>query len=449
MSTSSFTKKISDNIKAHQLFEEKSTLLVCVSGGSDSVALLNVLLELQKQWRLAVHVLHFDHGLRPESSAERHFVEALAKQYGLPMHTLVSQSLAQEFTGVQEKSRQWRMRFSEKIRTEISATHIATAHHANDQAETFLFKLLRGCHLSNLRGMDWKNGFYVRPLLNCTKLELQQYLRSISQTWMEDQSNQTNQYLRNRIRLELIPLINELVGGEINSRINDLSEQSAQLKHWIQQSKRNIHWKEQDILFIKNLLKESTMVRGACLYHYLSDQGVSNLSYLHIRRILNLILSGKNQWEFHLPGEKICRCEGDIISVSSAQATNFSNWWCDTIEISSYLSQDRQIQCRVLKSGRELPSDGLVLFNIAPRSHLIVRYRKAGDRFHPHWKRGPVKLKDFLRNQNFPLHERNRIPLICHQNQILAIYPHYRIKSNCQDQRGFPPLHFHLTSQSD
>ena len=449
MSISSFTKRISSNITDYQLFKEGSALLVCVSGGSDSVALLHVLLKLQKKWKNELHILHFDHGLRPESSAERHFVEALAQQYDLPCHTFVSKFLAQEFTGVQEKSRQWRIQVCEKIRAEVNATCIATAHHADDQAETFLFKLLRGCHLSNLRGMDWKNGFYVRPLLNCTKLELQQFLQSISQTWMEDRSNQSSRYLRNRIRLELIPLLNELARGELNSRINDLSEQSAQLKLWIQQSKRNFHWNEKDILFIKNLLKESTMVRGAYLYQYLSDQGVSNLSYLHIRKILNLVLSGKNQWEFHLPGKKVCRCEGEIISLSSAPDSNFSNWRCDTIEISNYLEQDRQIQCRVLKSGQELPSEGLVLFNVAPQSHLIVRYRKAGDRFHPHWKHSPLKLKDFLRDQNFPLHMRNRTPLICHQNKILAIYPYFRSKSYCQYEQEFPPLHFHLTSQSD
>ena len=452
MAISSFAKKISDNISGHQLFEEESALVVCVSGGSDSVALLHILLELRKKWKHQLHIVHFDHGLRPESLAERHFVEALAQQYNLPCYTLISQAPAREFTGVQEKSRHWRMQLSEKIRAEINAACIATAHHADDQTETFLFKMLRGCHLSNLRGMEWKNGFHIRPLLNCTKLELQQYLRSISQTWMEDRSNQSSRYLRNRIRLELIPLMNVLARGEIVSRIDDLSEQSAQLKQWIRQSGCDTPWKQgrqQDMLLIKNLQEKSTIMQSTYLYQFLSAQGVCNLNYIHIRQILDLLLSGKNQWELHLPGKKICKREGEIISVCSEKVSNFSTWRFDTIEIGNHLDSGQQVHCQFLKSGQAFPSKGLVIFNVAPQSHLIVRYREAGDRFHPHWRTNPLKLKDFLRDQNFPLHQRNRLPLICHQNQILAIYPYFRSKSFYQDEQKFPPLHFHLTLQSD
>ncbi|MBF0287756.1 MAG: tRNA lysidine(34) synthetase TilS [SAR324 cluster bacterium] len=435
---------MTNNISKHDLLQNGHRILVCVSGGSDSVALLHILLDLQSTWNYELHLIHFDHGLRPESSEERHFVELLAKQYNLPCHTHASQTLKQESSGIQEKSRIWRMTTTEKTLAEIRGQWIATAHHGDDQAETLLLKWLRGCHLSNLRGMEWKNETYIRPLLNCSKLELQKYLQTKSQIWMEDTSNHSSKYLRNRIRLELLPLMKDLAKGELHSRMQDLSEQSAQLKEWIEDIK-NILWPESinwhHGIFVEELKQASPMVQSAVLHNITASLGLDALDYLLVKQILEQLQTEKNQWELHLPGKTILRCEGKKLFVPPSTTISPETTVINEIQITHCLSPGWQIDCRYLERTETISLDGMVLFNISPTTELIFRYRRDGDYFHPHWKNKPVKVKDFLRDQGIPLHQRNQIPLVCYKNEILGIYPHFRGKPFHHDKKKHLPLY--------
>ena len=200
-----------------------------MSGGADSVALLRLLLALNgddaAEWRLDLHVLHFNHALRPEAAAEEEFVRALAAQHGLPVHVRrLEPGWADDGAsgGVQGRSRAWRRAESLALLSSLGAADaadddgargaIALGHHADDQAETLLLKLLRGCHLSNVQGMEWRSGGFARPLLDVRKAELVDALRADGQDWMEDASNAEPKYKRNRVRLELLPLLDELAG---------------------------------------------------------------------------------------------------------------------------------------------------------------------------------------------------------------------------------------------
>ena len=225
-------------------------VLISVSGGSDSVALLRVLVELnsQLQWDLAA--VHFNHGFRRESEEEEVFVRSLAAEYGVPMHVRrlaeADRALA---NGVQERTRAWRRTESLAILSSLDAAPehgwggpeqprgaVMLGHHADDQLETIVLKGLRGCHLSNLHGMRWQDGPFVRPLLGQRKSELVAYLRALGQEWREDASNAVPKYKRNRVRLQLLPLLEELTGGGLHARIGVLEQQSAQLREWLHQA---------------------------------------------------------------------------------------------------------------------------------------------------------------------------------------------------------------------
>ena len=447
MSRHPLVKKVAENITQHGLLTQGETLLVCVSGGSDSVALLHILAELQLQWNCKLHILHFHHGLRPESDSECQFVETLAHHHQLPFHVCHALHLHQESGGVQEKARQWRQENAEKIRSNLQATRIATAHHLDDQTETFLLKLLRGCHLSNLRGMEWKTGAYIRPLLNCKKSDLQHYLTSRSQKWREDPSNQSFKYLRNRIRLELIPLMNELAREGLAARLKDLSDQSQQLHHWIEQEGENTQsiQGEKPSLLVKELMRLPLLVQSEKLHRYLHQHGCNGLTYRHIQQILLLLQKNKLQWVFHLPGRKILCRQGERLFLESPPPVGSQKILCDSFRVTSFLGADWRITGQILVQGAPLPAEGLTLFNLAPQSELSLSYRKPGDRFHPSWKKKSVKLKDFLRDQGIPLHERDRLPLVRQDEKILAIYPHFCSSATHKNEKRFPPLHLKLT----
>jgi len=160
-------------------------VIVCVSGGCDSVALLHLLHRLSNLLCLKLHVLFFNHQLRPEANEEQNFVKSLAKKYEIPFFCKISKHLHRGQSGLQEAARKWRITESLNLLDSIGGGYIATGHHADDQTETLLLKLLRGAHISNLKGMCWSKPPFVRPLLNCSKSELRGFLETNNFNWIK------------------------------------------------------------------------------------------------------------------------------------------------------------------------------------------------------------------------------------------------------------------------
>ncbi|CAE8641984.1 unnamed protein product [Polarella glacialis] len=212
--------------------------LVSVSGGLDSVALLLLLDRIARRWpRWQLEVVHFNHGLRPEAVAEEIFVNELASLRGRRCHVRRADD-PKKFKeaangGLQAAAREWRRRESQQLLEESGLPSGSTvlAHHLDDQVETQLLKLIRGGHLARLGGMQPEAGLFVRPLLGITKSRLRAFLEAEGQHWFEDASNARPDYQRNKVRLQLVPLLAELMGGEdaVRQRFDAIGDQSRQL----------------------------------------------------------------------------------------------------------------------------------------------------------------------------------------------------------------------------
>lgn len=220
----------------HHLFGGTPTppqiVVVAVSGGADSVALLHVLQRLQIGWGLTLHVAHLDHNLRPESATDAHFVGALAAQWQLPFHLrqLSPDALLASGEGVEAAGRRARYQFLTEVALAVTpptqAPVIALGHHADDQAETVLLHLVRGSGLRGLGGMRWISSrrvgdlwptaprtdqaqtlHLVRPFLGAQRADLLRYLRTQGLTWSEDSTNDDQQFVRNRLRHTILPAL--------------------------------------------------------------------------------------------------------------------------------------------------------------------------------------------------------------------------------------------------
>jgi len=203
--------RIAASARDRQLFAPGDTLIVGLSGGADSVALLDLLTSLPG---CSLHLIaaHLNHCLRgDESDGDEQFCREFAARRGIPFETRrvdVAAFAARKGLNLEDAGREARIEFLDHLAQTAGAAAVVLAHHADDQAETVLMRLLRGSGSHGLAGIAWKNRRgYIRPLLNVTRQEIEAYLRKRGLEWREDSSNRDTTLLRNRIRHEILPLL--------------------------------------------------------------------------------------------------------------------------------------------------------------------------------------------------------------------------------------------------
>ena len=203
-------QQVEQTITAHQLLQPSDKVLVALSGGADSVALLLLLRRL----RYKVEALHCNFHLRgEESDRDESFVRELCHEQSVTLFVRDFDTLAyarEQHVSVEMAARDLRYDWFEQMRQERQASCIAVAHHQQDQAETLLLHLLRGSGLRGLAGMHYRRDLIIRPLLDVSREDLVLFLQENGQTWVEDSTNREREALRNRIRLDILPLLREL-----------------------------------------------------------------------------------------------------------------------------------------------------------------------------------------------------------------------------------------------
>ena len=216
-------QQIRRTIRRHDLCPPGARLLVGISGGSDSVALVLLLQELAQLDGFAlVSLAHLNHLLRPSSARDERFCRAFAAQVGLPIIVesadVAAYSRSQRLS-VEDAARRLRYEFLDRTAEVASADQVAIGHPRDDQAETFLLKLIRGAGLTGLGGIYPRKGKVVRPLLEVSRAELRAYLESRGQRWVEDETNEDLDNPRNRIRHRVLPELDLACGASASPAI--------------------------------------------------------------------------------------------------------------------------------------------------------------------------------------------------------------------------------------
>lgn len=205
---------MSDILSKLCLPENCRRVLCAVSGGADSVCLLNLLCRLRDEGRVEVFAAHFEHGIRGEESLrDAAFVRSLCEEYGVALrleHGDVPAVAARKGKGIEETARELRYAFLEKSADELKCDHILTAHNADDNVETVIFNLSRGSGLQGLCGIPRQRGRIFRPMLDISRTEIEEYIASQGIAHVEDSSNASDDYSRNLIRHRVMPVLREI-----------------------------------------------------------------------------------------------------------------------------------------------------------------------------------------------------------------------------------------------
>jgi tRNA(Ile)-lysidine synthase len=241
-------KKFLAQIKARRLVEEGDRILLAVSGGPDSMAMLSLFSEVRPVLRCQIAVAHCNFQLRgAESEGDEHFVRQTALSSGLDCFVEQFDTLcyAKEWKrSVEETARILRYRFFDTVLKQEGFTKTATAHHVSDNAETILFNLFRGVSLSGLRGIRSRNGTIIRPMLLLHKAEISDYLKEKGVSSRIDASNDSLDYDRNFIRNRVIPLIEERFLHKLMPSLQRVSEQAGELEEFLELYFENLAAKE-------------------------------------------------------------------------------------------------------------------------------------------------------------------------------------------------------------
>ena len=196
-------------------------ICVAVSGGIDSVSLLDYMQKRQQEFGYQLCAVHCEHGIRgEESERDMRFVEELCQKYGLPLTVFREDCLAKaerEKCSIETSARRFRMQSFAKLITDGKADYIATAHHKNDEAETVLFRLARGTSLTGAQGMAQENAYIIRPFLDWAKADIQEYAKENGLAFCEDYTNVMRDATRNKIRLDVLPLLEDAVPGVVDN----------------------------------------------------------------------------------------------------------------------------------------------------------------------------------------------------------------------------------------
>ena len=446
----SIKEKVKATIQRYALISPGDRVLVAVSGGPDSVALLHLLYDLREELELRLEVAHLQHGIRgAEAQEDARFVAELAQKLGLPFHlkevNLRQIKSAAGKGNLEALARAERYRFFEAVARERNLGKIATAHTQDDQAETVLMWLLRGSGLKGLGGMppthqlDGTNiesascPVVIRPLLGVSRTEIEEYLNERHLTFRLDRSNQDLSFLRNWIRLKLIPQLKEKMDRNLPSR---LAQQAELIRE------------EDDLLdalanaAINEIRTAEGMNRGSLLKHSKAMQRrllrlwieatrghLRGLDFQHIEALLDLIADGPPQGRLSIPGGWQLVKEYETLRLE--KQSRRMGQQCACYSYALHIGEDLHIheaglmiQTRAISLPLPSLPDNLTeaVFDVASlAADLTLRNFRHGDRFQPLGMAGHKKVKELFIEKKLPLVVRASLPLLLLGDEVIWI----------------------------
>lgn len=408
-----------------------SRVLVGVSGGADSVALLMLLHHVAPFRELGIEAAHLDHGLRPDSSDDARFVAQLCGRLGVPLtceQANVAALARQRKGSLEEVARDVRRSFLLRVAEQRDCDLVALGHHADDQAETFLLQLLRGAGPAGLAGMRVVNGRVVRPLLAFHRRELISYLEREQVSWREDLSNQDQRFLRNRIRHELIPLlesINPQIRGQLAGSCERFRHDEVYWSALVARELPCCAQRENEVLVldVPGLLSRpvaltSRLIRAA-LQEVRGD--LRRITATHVASLLQLLNRGPVQGELSLPGVWAAR-RYDRLLLSRSHPAQTTYWEVDLPGPGRYpLPDGRSLEISAASHASGESAD-VVEFSARDLSFpLQLRAPMPGDRFQPSGMEGTKKLQDLFVDLKLPREERQRSAVLIKDTELLWV----------------------------
>ncbi len=424
-------------VARYSMFERGQRVGLAVSGGADSVFLLHALRELGPGWDLQLSVIHIEHGIRGSASlADAEFVQRLASDLGLPFHLRRADVPAMD-GNLEQDARNARQAFYAELITPGTLDRVATGHTRSDQAETVLYRILRGSGLAGLAGIlpVTREGL-VRPLLEIDRNEIEAWLRQHSIAWREDETNREHTYARNRLRHEILPLLRDGFNPQLDQALANLallaSDEEAYWEAEIASRLQPPPTSHQPLILPLSLLTQAPPALARRLIRRAVEivkGDLRGVDFRHVERVMEMARSTDGSDRMQVPGLDVCR-SFDWIRFALPGPWAPAEDFAVSLQIPGTVELPRsgaRIVLQVLEKDaatrpcatvvNELDWQRLRTGEGAPS--LELRNWRPGDQYRRVGRTNPEKVKFFFQEARVPLWERREWPIITFHGQIV------------------------------
>ena len=442
--------KFHATLREHKLIARGDTLVVGVSGGPDSLALLHALKSLAPEMELTLRVAHLNHQLRGEASdADEQFVVWLAREWGLPLASArwdVRGYANENHLSIEEAARDLRYQFLRGVAKQTRAQTIAVAHNADDQVETILMRLLRGAGLSGLRGMAYQSEIrnqkseiridLIRPLLDVSRAEIEIYCLENNLQPRQDATNLDTTILRNRLRHEVIPYL-ESINPNLRATLRHSALSVADDYAYIQQNVLGIFDRmarplDGGFVFDRKWFRAlpANLQRGVLREAVSRLRRLKNIGFQHIENARRIAAEKDAGAEATLPQGLLLVVGYDDFTIGEHLEIPDAPLLLHGAEIAlkvgdEILLEESDWGVRVLETGDWGLETGKWIVEVDAekiRGQLVLRTRRAGERFAPRGMKGKHKaLHEFMIDEKIPRHLREFIPILADEEKILWV----------------------------
>jgi len=426
--------RVAEYISRHNMFPVSSRAGVAVSGGADSVFLLHALHELAPRWNLQLSVVHIEHGLRGAASLDdAEFVRQLAASFGLAFH-LHTARVADIEDNQEQAARRVRQDFFRELIASRTLDRIATGHTRNDQAETVLYRILRGSGLAGIAGiLPVTNEGLVRPLLDLDRTEIETWLRERNIPWCEDATNQDRTYARNRLRHDVLPLLRESFNPQLDDALANIATLAQDEERYWESTLPPIPAGAPQFLQTAQLTSGPPAVARRLIRRAIeaAKGSLRQIDFAHVERVLEMARSGEGHDRVQLPGLDVFR-SFDWIRVTPAGADNSRARDFSlrvnvpgSVELPGSASR---ITLQILKKEAPAESRGTIVDELDWQrlTHpgdavpsLELRNWRPGDQYQPVGQSKQQKVKFLFQDARVPLWERGKWPIITYNGTIV------------------------------
>ncbi len=426
-------KKVYDTILKFNMINENDKILVGFSGGADSLFLIHSLMELQNYINFELFAAHLNHGIRGnEADSDETFVFNYCKKNKIRLFTKkvdIPQIASQSKISDEVAGRNERYRFFNEICTDNAINKIAVAHNKNDSVETVILNLIRGASLSGLCGIKPIHGNIIRPIIDISRTEIEDFLKTRKINYCTDSTNLTDIYTRNKIRnsiLNTMTEINSSVIDTVYSNMHNLNNDDNFIKSYCEKLNCITESDDEIIVNMDILRHEHISVKNRVLLMAFEKLkgNTSNISSSHLSIILNADKTGKS---FNMPDNITVKTSYNNIVFSYKNKTNDDYSYKLKVDIAVEYLKNKFILCTYCDYA-DLNEENTVYIDVdkVNINKLTVRNRRNGDRFIPYGMNGEKKIKNFFIDLKLPKNKRDEIPILTDNDVIAAIVP-YRV----------------------